>query len=76
LKDLNKTVIKKYKKIDIPKDTKSEEHMKTIQDYLNKILNIENLKDDTEIRRAFKLDYFFEGIKKQEEEFEAVQVPE
>ena len=69
-------MIGKYKKINIPKDTKNEEHMKRIQDCLNKILNIKNLRGDTEIKRVFKLGYFFEGIKKEEEDFEAVQVPE
>lgn len=74
MKDLHKTVVSKYRKekIEFPKDIKAEDHTERMQDYLNKVLEIEALRDNIEIRQKFQLDFFYTTIAEEENEYEGV----
>ena len=78
LKSMHKTISSKHKKLglEFPKNPKSEGHTMIMQDYLTKILGINELILEPEIKGLFKLNFFYDEVKKQEDMYEAVAVPE
>jgi len=63
-------------KLEFPKNSKALDYKEKIQSYLGEVLAIEELKKNEQVKKIFRLNYFYQQIKKEEDLYEVVNVPE
>lgn len=60
---------------ELPKNPKEEGHRTKVQEYISRILENSDIRQEEEVKRIFKIKQFYDQAEKEAEIFEAVNVP-
>jgi hypothetical protein len=73
-------LVAKYKKEkktlpELPVQPKQADHKEKLQQYVTKLLEDKTLRNDEDVKKAFRLNLFYDLAKKEEGEYEGYIVP-